>query len=244
MEHQYIYFLVVASFAVVQSIFGMGILVFGTPTLLLLGFDFSTVLALLLPSSVLISFTQVITSGAVEFQAREKKNIAMCTLFVLGFLALIIKLQLKINIDLLVGAVLLFSALVRLSPAFRAQVKNLLSKNERVFVVVMGSVHGLTNMGGALLALYASSVHEGKVEIRTAISRYYLAFGLIQLATLAVLKFDALSLYGFIAAPLALLVYLVVGNLIFKKTSTFAYEKLVTFFIAAYGVIVLTKGYL
>ncbi|TFZ33849.1 hypothetical protein EWW49_28205, partial [Pseudomonas syringae] len=97
---------------------------------------------------------------------------------------------------------------------------------------------------GALLALYASSTQEGKLEIRTAISRYYLAFGLIQLSVLAVLKFDALSLYGFLAAPLALFVYLVVGNLIFNKTRSFAYERLVTFFIAAYGVIVLTKGYL
>jgi hypothetical protein len=163
---------------------------------------------------------------------------------VLGFLAFILKFKLKINIDILVGGVLLFSALVRLSPTFRAKVKQLLSKNERLFVVVMGSVHGLTNMGGALLALYASSTQEGKLEIRTTISRYYLAFGLIQLSALAVLKFNALSLYGFVAAPLALFVYLVVGSLIFKKTSSFTYERLVTFFIAAYGVIVLTKGYL
>ncbi|EJM71565.1 hypothetical protein DUF81 [Pseudomonas sp. GM50] len=244
MEDQYLYFLIVAIFAIVQSIFGMGILVFGTPTLLLLGFEFSTVLALLLPSSVLISLTQVITSGSIAFQRREKQNIAICTLFVLGFLAFILKFKLKINIDILVGGVLLFSALVRLSPTFRAKVKQLLSKNERLFVVVMGSVHGLTNMGGALLALYASSTQEGKLEIRTTISRYYLAFGLIQLSTLAVLKFNALSLYGFVAAPLALFVYLVVGSLIFKKTSSFTYERLVTFFIAAYGVIVLTKGYL
>lgn len=60
----------------------------------------------------------------------------------------------------------------------------------------MGAVHGLTNMGGALLALYASSTQEGKLEIRTTISRYYLAFGLIQLSTLAALKFGVLSLYG------------------------------------------------
>jgi len=244
MEDQYLYFLIVAIFAIIQSIFGMGILVFGTPTLLLLGFEFSTVLALLLPSSVLISLTQVVTSGSIALQRREKQNIVICTLFVLGFLALILKLQLKINIDILVGGVLLFSALVRLSPAFRATVKKLLSKNERFFVALMGAVHGLTNMGGALLALYASSTREGKFEIRTAISRYYLAFGLIQLSTFAVLKFDALSIYGFIAAPLALFVYIVVGNLIFKKTSSFAYERLVTFFIAAYGVIVLAKGYL
>lgn len=244
MADPYLYFCIVAVLAVIQSVFGMGVLVFGTPTLLLLGVEFSSVLALLLPSSVLISLTQVITSGSVPLVAREKRNLALCTLCVLGCLALILSLQVKLNIDLLVGAVLLFSAVVRLSPRFREVVKARLCRHERAFVVVMGAVHGLTNMGGALLALYASSTQSGKLQTRTVISRYYLAFGVIQLATLALFKPAALSLYGLAAAPLALLVYLVVGNLIFRKTSAFAYERMVTFFIAAYGVIVLTKGYL
>ncbi|MBB1225724.1 hypothetical protein EII46_30820, partial [Klebsiella pneumoniae] len=76
------------------------------------------------------------------------------------------------------------------------------------------------------------------------VSRYYLMFGLIQLATLACIKWQALNLDGFAAAPLALLVYLVVGNLLFKRTSAPVYEKMVTGFIAFYGVAVLTKGYL
>ncbi|WP_211313923.1 hypothetical protein [Brenneria roseae] len=102
----------------------------------------------------------------------------------------------------------------------------------------------MTNMGGALLALYASSTQEEKLGIRATVSRYYLVFGLIQLTTLSLLKRDALNFYGFMAAPLALIVYLVVGNVIFRKTSAHAYERLVTFFITVYGVVVLTKGYL
>lgn len=60
MDYEYLFLPVIMLFSVIQSIFGMGILVFGTPALLLLGYDFSSVLGLLLPSSVLISFTQLV----------------------------------------------------------------------------------------------------------------------------------------------------------------------------------------
>ncbi|WP_244115554.1 hypothetical protein [Burkholderia gladioli] len=61
---------IVALLAVVQSIFGMGVLVFGTPTLLLLGFDFTSVLGLLLPSSMAISAIQVATGRGEPLPAR------------------------------------------------------------------------------------------------------------------------------------------------------------------------------
>ena len=51
---------VVATFSIVQSIFGMGILVFGTPTLLLLGYDFTTTLSFLLPASWSVAFMQIL----------------------------------------------------------------------------------------------------------------------------------------------------------------------------------------
>lgn len=244
MEHAYIYFLVIALFAIIQSVFGMGLLVFGTPTLLMLGYDFSSVLGLLLPSSILISLTQVITTSSVTFQRRERLNMLICALFVVLSLGLLLRLNIKINIDILVGAVLIFSALVRFSATLLEKMKYMLSRHERLFIAIMGGVHGVTNMGGALLALYASSINREKLKIRTAISRYYLLFGLIQLVTLAIFKWSALSFRGFAAAPLALLVYLALGNILFKKASAPAYDKLMTSFITLYGVVILARGYL
>ena len=43
---------------VVQSIFGVGLLLFGTPSFLLLGYDFPNTINILMPVSVLISFLQ------------------------------------------------------------------------------------------------------------------------------------------------------------------------------------------
>ena len=55
--------IVITVLSVVQSFFGMGVLIFGTPTLLLMGCDFITTLGYLLPASFAISLLQVLTAG-------------------------------------------------------------------------------------------------------------------------------------------------------------------------------------
>ena len=45
--------------AIVQSIFGTGVLLFGTPILLILGYNFQNALIILLPTSILMNFFQL-----------------------------------------------------------------------------------------------------------------------------------------------------------------------------------------
>jgi uncharacterized membrane protein YfcA len=47
--------LIVVSTSVIQSVFGVGVLLFGTPLLLLLGYEFVDALGVLLPVSIAIS---------------------------------------------------------------------------------------------------------------------------------------------------------------------------------------------
>lgn len=244
MEQHYLYLIVIILFSVIQSVFGMGLLVFGTPTLLLLGYDFSSVLGLLLPASVLVSFTQVLSARSLPFSRAEKSNMVICGIAVLIALSFVLSAGFKLNIDLIVGLLLLFSAVTRLSPAFRTAISNQLVKHQQKYVILMGLVHGLTNMGGAVLALYASSTQAEKTGVRSTVSRYYLLFGLIQLATLALLRPTALSIEGLIAAPVALFIYWAPGNFLFRRASAPLYERLLTGFIAVYGLVVLTKGYI
>ncbi|MBE1252122.1 TSUP family transporter [Enterobacter cloacae] len=244
MDYEYLFLPVIMLFSVIQSIFGMGILVFGTPALLLLGYDFSSVLGLLLPSSVLISFTQLYTCRGGNVERNEIVNMVICAVAVILLLSVIIISGVKVNLDILVGLVLIFSAAVRLSANFRQFIRVRLIKYQRQYVLIMGALHGVTNMGGALLALYASTKQREKTAIRAEVSRYYLMFGIIQLLTLVILKPHSLSLSGFMAAPLALFVYWVVGNVLFRRASASVYEGLLTAFIAVYGILVLTKGYI
>ena len=45
--------------SIVQSIFGVGVLLFGTPLLMLYNYDFTIALLILLPISIVISFLQI-----------------------------------------------------------------------------------------------------------------------------------------------------------------------------------------
>ena len=99
-------------------------------------------------------------------------------------------------------------------------------------------------MGGALLARYAGSTQTEKSRMRGMIARYYPMFGLIQLFTLALLRPSAPSWHGFAIAPLAALVYLGIGDVLFKRASAPGYERGVTAFIAAYGIVILARAYL
>ena len=47
-------------FSIFQSIFGVGILLFGTPTFLLLGYNYFETLNIILPWSLIISLLQII----------------------------------------------------------------------------------------------------------------------------------------------------------------------------------------
>ena len=58
-----------------QSIFGVGLLLFGTPTFLLLNYNFLDTLNILLPISVSISFLQLIYSKKKNLEFKNNFNL-------------------------------------------------------------------------------------------------------------------------------------------------------------------------
>ncbi len=231
----------VAVLSVVQSFFGMGILVFGTPTLLLMGYDFITTLGYLLPASFAISLLQVLFAGS----ARVPVSRYLYTLCLpgIGFgLLLSEDTALSPWINSLVGVTLLFSALVRFWPPSMKLFIAILNKHLAGYHLVMGVIHGLTNLGGALLAVLASGTHTEKEAVRYTVAHYYLAFSIIQMLFLATVMghLDILA-SNLPAAAVAAVVYLLVGNRIFIRTSNQSYNTALTMFIAVYGAAVLLK---
>ena len=53
---------ILAFLTIFQSIFGIGLLVFGTPTFLLLEYTFTETLSIVLPISCFVSLSQIIVS--------------------------------------------------------------------------------------------------------------------------------------------------------------------------------------
>ena len=74
---------ILISLIIIQSIFGVGLLLFGTPSFLLLGYDFPNTINILMPISILISFIQFFRS-----KVKDKVFIFNYNLFCLPFLVL------------------------------------------------------------------------------------------------------------------------------------------------------------
>jgi len=230
---------VVATFSVVQSIFGMGVLVFGTPTLLLMGYDFPTTLSILLPASFSISLLQVLTAGASK--VRVSRFLYLLCLPGIGFGLWLTDNSLLIPwINTLVGGTMLISALVRIWPPSLKVLTALLNKHLAAYHLIMGVIHGLTNLGGAMLAILASGTNTEKAAIRYTVAHYYLAFSVIQMLLLATLMGHADRLIANVStAAVSALVYFLVGNRIFIRSSNHAYNTALTMFIAIYGAAIL-----
>jgi len=234
---------IIAAFSLVQSVFGIGILVFGTPTLLLIGYDFIEALSHLLPASCAVSVLQLWMPAA-------SPAIVSPNLFRLCLPATVVMLWLvgtseavSGHIHLFVGVMLLFAALVRLVSRLRAGLDRLLARHEAIYHLIMGIVHGLTNLGGALLAVLAGSVSQDKDTVRRTVAYYYLAFSIVQMAVLvAITDHHLLRLEKIENAAVSAAVFLTIGNRLFHLASNRGFHHALSVFIALCGIAVLLKS--
>ena len=233
--------LVIGVLSVIQSFFGMGVLVFGTPILLLMGYDFITTLAHLLPASFAISLLQVLTSESNRLPISRYLYLLCLPGIVIG-LWLTDYSSITPWTNKLVGGTLLLSAFVRFWPPSQRLIATLLDRHLPSYHLVMGVTHGLTNLGGGLLAVLASGTNNEKAAFRYMIAYYYLAFSSIQMLLLA----TSMGHFGMIInnisnAIVSGVVYLLVGNKIFKSINNQYYNFVLSFFIAAYGIAILLR---
>jgi len=220
--------------AVVQSLFGMGLLVFGTPCLLLAGFSFVDALLWLLPASFAISVVQI-RHGWHELDS-FKREFLVCVVppTALGLVG-VLALSSQYDVRAAIGGLLLVSAAARLFPEARARVGDVLSRQRRSVLVLTGFVHGFTNMGGALLAVLIPSLHSDKERIRAHIAFAYLVFVATQIFVLLGTGFDRFRAEHALSPLIALLAYLLIGRRVFAGASRTGYAWAMTGFTLVFG---------
>ena len=174
---------ILAGITISQSLFGVGILLWGTPIFLLLGETFVQTLTLLLPLSLMVSLLQILPRhGQID------KNIFLHFLkySMLGiFVGLNVILHYRPDINLLVGVILVASVCLK-TDVLSKFIHKTLSRYDRLFVFLVGFIHGLSNLGGPLLVLRVSLEKFVKETYRTTIASVYLLFAIIQLSIITV----------------------------------------------------------
>ncbi len=227
--------------AIVQSIFGTGVLLFGTPLLLILGYNFQYALIILLPTSILISIFQLKNNlNKIDIQFYKKLFLFSIPPIILFFYLTNLN---SIRINLFVGIFLVVIAIKENILSINRMIKFLI-KYESLYLMIMGMIHGITNLGGALLSAIVFSKNLSKDSKRTTIAICYLTFALFQIITLIIAFNDNsfLNIFNFVYWILGPVIFFTVEKYLYFRIDGRKYIKYSNFFLFVLGLMLIIKN--
>jgi uncharacterized membrane protein YfcA len=225
----------------IQSVFGVGVLLFGTPVLLLLGHDFVNALLVLLPISIAINSLQLLKHYRYVDIGFYKNVLIYSIPFVVLFLWIITSV--KINISALVGGLLILVALKNISPVVDKALRPLFNY-ERTYLAIMGVIHGMTNLGGSLLTAIVYGKPYQKDQTRATVASCYATFALFQLAVLFFIshEFDVSYADNIGFLQVGVVTFLLAEEMLYSKIDNKKYNMLFAGFLLASGILLLVKS--
>lgn len=205
-------------FAAFQSVAGVGLLLFGTPALALLGYSYSQTLAIVVPASLFVSLLQLAEAPARVLRKTPLFAVLTGPLTIVGLVS-VFALGIEADFVWLLAGGLLGVLILQIYSVARPQDVVFASRFDWLTLGGIGLIHGLTNLGGGFLAAYASFNGGGRTEVRGLISLGYVIFAVVQIGTLLLLDPESFSLLTGVAMAAAVGTYLILGRTMFRKTS-------------------------
>ncbi|MEE9424405.1 MAG: hypothetical protein V3V18_05445 [Methylococcales bacterium] len=226
---------------IIQSVFGVGVLLFGTPLLLLFGYQFLEALTILLPISLAINAIQI----ARYYREIDKDFYIKVLIFTIPLIviSLFLLTRSNINIGLLVGAFLIFVGLQNYSTKINSMLQ-VLVRYEKAYLVVMGVIHGLTNLGGSLLTAIVHNKQLSKHSTRVTIAAAYASFAVFQMATLLVAaqNVDINILNNIAYLIFAIIIYIVAEEAVYVSIDNQQYRIIFSGFLFISGLVLIFKS--
>ena len=218
----YLIYLITFLLVVFQSIVGVGVLVLGTPLLLILNYNIIEIMNLLLPISILTSLFNYLylkfnkKKFKINLDKDIKKNfILICFPGITIGLILTREFYEYINFEILVSLFIFLSLLIKWK--FELIINSLPLLTKKIILIVISIVHGLTNSGGTLLTIFFTAFNKNKKnQSRYSITFYYLILVAIQyLVFLTIFKKELTLDYQY---QIILIIFFAVffGNVIVK----------------------------
>ena len=237
---EFLEIIIITLLIIIQSIFGVGLLLFGTPSFLVLGYDFANTINILMPVSITISALQFLRSKVKDKVFITEYNL-FCLPFLIIFLLIALKFKYLFDFKLLVALLLVFSSILILNKKKFSSFRKTFFKLKKIVLIGIGSVHGLTNMGGSFLAIYSTLVSENVKEVaRYYICYGYLIMGLFQYILVLSISYENLNFNKLYYLVLALLIYFPTQK-IFKNIDDRKFSKYINIIALTYGLLILTN---
>lgn len=227
--------LIVLALSVIQSLIGVGVLLFGTPIFLLLGMAFQDVLILLLPISICLSSFTFFSSPKSAFDKID--YVYLCFAVVIGT---ILSIEFLENLVVLLIAVMLAINLI-ISARDIELLTTFVDKYNRTTIGFLGLAHGMSNQGGIMLVLITKTKNLPKELSRSSVASAYGLIAIMQLITLGFLDparfVSNIDLKGLFAAILGFYF----GNTAFGAMQQKSYDKLITTMVIVFIFLLIFK---
>ena len=218
----------------IQSVAGVGVLVLGTPTLLLLDISLIETMNYLLPISIITSLVNLIIMKLKINSLNYDKSrfilfFIICIPFVFVGLIILKLVNDLIKIDYLVAIIIILTLIFKKKISLIS--KNLSLKANKIILMIIGIIHGLTNSGGTLLSILLININTSKKRSRSEITLFYFFLALIQFVLFYFIFGITQNIYKYHLIILYIFIGIILGNICLKFTSDILFRKLI-FFLA------------
>jgi len=199
-----------------QSTIGVGVLVLGTPFLLVLNYNIIDIFFILLPISIVTSLSNLLIINFYNKSSEKstfkefKKFFIICIPSIIIGLIILKFFQNYINFKILVSIVIIFSVfLVMLKDKIRFRINFF-----RISILsIVGVIHGLTNSGGTLMSL-ALSTNNKKNYARLNITFFYLILASFQYLVTVIIFYSDFNFPKDINLTWTIFLGILIGNII------------------------------
>jgi len=230
--------IVILMLTIFQSVFGVGLLLFGTPIFLFIGYNFESTLIVLLPISISISFLQIISQKKSVIPLIFEYNL-FCLPFLIIFLVIAIKFGNLIDIKVYVSTFLIISSILILNKNKFIFINEYLLKYRKLCLILIGSIHGFSNMGGGFLSIFSTTVNGNDRDLtRNYISYGYFIMGAIQYVTILLISLNNIDFTKLYYLIIPLVLYFP-SQKIFKKINNQLFIIIINYIALIFGIIAL-----
>ncbi len=199
-----------------QSVIGVGILVLGTPFLLLLNYNIIDIFFILLPISILTSLSNLLIMNFHNNVFKKNTSKEFKKFFIICIPSIVIGLlilkffQNYINFKVLVSLVIIFSVFLVM---LRDKIKFRINFFRISILSIVGVIHGLTNSGGTLMSLTLSA-NKNKHYARFNITFFYLILASFQYLFTVIIFYEDFNFPKNIDLILFIFLGILIGNII------------------------------
>ena len=224
--------------ALLQSVMGVGLIMLGLPTLIILGYSFPLALSWCLPGSLMINLNQIFQNRSLY----KKEDAYSFTVMILLYVVTLFFIKTVLGIEFskyAAGMVLVMAGVMGLNHVFREMIIITMGRHGRVIDGITGVVHAVSGLGGSVLAL--SGLAKGRHTVIGA--QKFVAGGYFALGCAQLFWFNAsFKIYPIVCSlMISVPSYYLSSRYITPKIDSGKFRKIVFNVILIYGLLLLVQ---